>query len=358
MNDIDLDKPVNQIIIGGLLTIAFTCFLLLLFIHTPVYSDCWSNQSGIGCSFGVLDSSLRDSEEKEREEKLIEPDESIPKEYINSSLTSNVSVSFERNTEGNQILERFSHDAMITKENDTHYLIVGINGKQILYKSQNITNKSSWKLADGNYLKSIHEGDDIIRKQNQLVVHSSYSVYTTNDSIEIDNWTSANVSNYELEDGGIYYDEDEDMYHFYYEKGSKAKNSGIAIGHAVSPNGVDNWTIYPEVWNASDTEYGVGDFDVVEVNNTVVILGDYDRYHPKYSIAVWANSNPYTEFEKMDGFALEPRDSEENFSDDFGVSDPELVRTEDGFVMFANGHRNNNSASSTLQMYKGDISVE
>jgi hypothetical protein len=60
-----------------------------------------------------------------------------------------------------------------------------------------------------------------------------------------------------------------------------------------------------------------------------------------------------------DEFAISPRESEKNFSDDFGISDAELVETpQDGFIMYANGHDNNETKSATLHMYNGTVSVE
>lgn len=339
--------------------IILTCSFILLFLYSPVFVNCWSGQSTQVCNVGV-DFSTSDTPDNNSNSTENEPVKSIPEQYKNQSATTeDVVVSFEHDSEGNQVFQEFSHDAMITQEDNTKYLIVGRDGTQDLYSSDSPEDKSSWSLEDGNYMKPVHEGDDIVESGDGKIVHTSSSVFTTNDSLTTDNWTKQNTENYSFSDSAIYYDEEKDEYHSYYEKGSKSGLSGVSIGHAVSPNGIDNWTVYPEVWNSSGTEYGVGDFDVVEVNNTIIMIGDYDKYHPKYSIGVWTNKNPYTEFNIKDEPAIEPRESEENFSDDFGISDPELVKTgEDNFIMYANGHDNNETDSATLQMYNGTVSVK
>lgn len=341
------------------LFILLTCSFILLFLYSPVFVNCWSSQSTYVCNVGI-DVSTSDTPDNNSNSTEKEPIEPIPEEYKNQSTTTeDVVVSFEHNPEGNQVFQKFSHDAMITQENNTKYLIVGRDGTQDLYSSDSPHDKSSWSLEDGNYMKPVHEGDDIVKNGNKMIVHTGSHVYTTNESLTTDNWTKQEAEKYSFADSAIYYDEEKDEYHSYYEKGSKAELSGVAIGHAVSPNGIDNWTVYPEVWNSSETEYGVGDFDVVEVNDTIIMVGDYDKFHPKYNIGVWTNKDPYTEFNMENEFAIEPRESEENFSDNFGISDPELVETEEnGFVMYANGHDNNETESATLQMYDGTVRVE
>jgi hypothetical protein len=328
----------------------------ILFATTPFYVNCYEGSSSYTCSTGLLTSSNTNSSNFSSEDSITP----IPEEYKNqTSTTEDVVVSFEHNPEGNQVFEEFSHDAMITQENDTRYLILGRDGSQDLYSSDSPSEKSSWNLEDGNYLKPVHEGDDIVKQEDKIIVHTSDSVYTTNNSINTDNWTERETEKYDFADSAIYYDEEKDEYHSYYEKGTKSGLSGVSIGHAVSPNGIDNWTVYPEVWNSSDSEYGVGDFDIVELNDTIIMVGDYDKYHPKYNIAVWTNKDPYTEFNMKDEFAISPRESEKNFSDDFGISDAELVETpQDGFIMYANGHDNNETKSATLHMYNGTVSVE
>lgn len=349
-------------------SILLTCVFVLLFIYTPLAVDCWNNNTGSFCAIGFTDTTEK-VEEDETEKKTTNStniskkgnDEEIPDKYKEKS-SSNIktTVSFEHNTEGNQIFQKFSHDAMVTDYgNNGKYIIVGRDGKQELYKTRNITNKSSWNLNDGNFLSDIHEADDITKNEDTIIVHTSDSVYTTNNSLSIDNWTKRNVPSYEFEDSGIYYDSSEDKYHVYYEKGNHRGLSGDAIGHAVSPNGVNNWTVYPEVWNGSNSKYGVGDFDIVEVNNTIIITGDYDKRHPKYNIGVWTNDDPYTKFDMNDNLAIEPRNSNEKFPDNFGISDPELVKMNgDSYYMIANGHNSDETESATLHMYKGTIKVE
>lgn len=290
--------------------------------------------------------------------------QSIPSEFISANkTTTKIQYEFNR-AENNKIFDYRTHDPMVIEENNTSYLIVGSEETQKLYKNDNVTDSKSWTLVDGNYLRSIFEADDVVQTDNRTTIYTSSSVYTTTQPITKDNWTRENNSyiskNSDIYydsfgDSGVYYDDINNTYHLYYEKGSKADFSGVAIGHAVSNNGINNWSIYPEVWNSSGSEYGVGDFDIIEKNNTIIIFGDYDKKHPKYSVAVWTNNNPYTEFDKADEFAISPRNSSDSYDDNYGVGDPEVVNIHnDEYIMFANGYKNSSNIAK-LHYYNGII---
>lgn len=290
--------------------------------------------------------------------------QNIPDQFNSTNKNTTASIEYNFNRPGdNKIFDYKTHDPLLIQENNTSYLIVGSEETQKLYKSNNITNRTSWKLVDGNYLRSIFEADDVVQTENRITIYTGSSVYTTNEPIEKDNWTRENNSYIseksvyydQFGDSGIYYDSINDTYHLYYEKGNKADFSGVAIGHAVSNNGIDNWKIYPEVWNSTGSEYGVGDFDIIKRNNTIIMFGDYDKKHPKYSVAVWTNNNPYTKFKKSNESAIKPRNSSDSYDDNYGVGDPEVVNTNnDEYIIFANGYHNS-SNKAKLHYYTGYI---
>jgi hypothetical protein len=279
----------------------------------------------------------------------------IPTQYEKSSNDYGLEFSFTRELD-NRVFNYTSHDPISIKTNGTNYLIVATDGKQKLYNTDTPKNQSSWNLIDGNYVFPLFELDDIVIGKNKSIIYSDSTIYVSNSSIKKDNWRTR--SSNDFDDVGAYYDEDQDEYHLYYEKGNKSEFSGQSIGHAVSKNGLNDWKIYPEVWNGSNTDYGVGDFNVIEIEDKILIFGDYNKKHPKYNVAIWSNNNPYTNFEKIDEFAMTPRKSDGEYTDNYGVGDPDILRTnKDEYIMFTNGH-SNSSDKSILQSYNGTIKID
>lgn len=245
-----------------------------------------------------------------------------------------------------------SHDPMLATARGVHYLVAGTAGDQRLYRSTDPTDPDSWTLVDGDYLTDRFEFDSLIEVDGRYVAYGNSNVYTA-ASVATDGWTQRN-SFTGFSDLGAYYDEDTGLVHVYYEYGEAAGLSGKKIGHAVSPNGVSNWTVYPPVWTAPDG-YGVGDFDVVERNGTIYVFGDYDEHHPRYNVSVWVNDDPYSGFTQLDDHALTHRLGDTQYGDDYGVADPSVARLDDGrFLMLANGYANE-SAAATLHYYVGDV---
>jgi len=269
--------------------------------------------------------------------------------------TAGFHVDFDRPEPDNQVFEFESHDPMLAEANGTHYLVVGTDTDPNLYRSETPTKPDSWQLVDDNYLADRFEFDSLISVNGRYLVYGNSNVYTA-DSLPADDWTVRN-DNTGFRDLGAYYDEETGLVHVYYEYGNAAGYSGKKIGHAVSPNGVTNWTVYPPVWTAPDG-YGVGDFDIVEHDDRLYVLGDYDPHHPRYNVSVWVNDDPYSDFVQLDEPAVAPHSATAGASDDYGIGDPSLVRLEDGrYLLLANGYAND-SGPAKLHTYVGTIENE
>lgn len=328
----------------ALIIITISSLIFVVFTTIPISEYSIVSNESINESTNSSDSSV------EKETEIMD----IPTKYKNTSTNYTLEFSFRRES-NNKVFNYTSHDPISIKKNGTNYLISATEGKQILYKSDTPKNRSSWDLIDGNYLFPLFELDDIAIGKNESIIYSDSTIYVSNSSIEKDNWRTR--SSNDFDDVGAYYDDEEDKYHLYYEKGNKSEYSGHSIGHAVSKNGLTDWKIYPEIWNGTKTDYGVGDFNVIEIDDKIVIFGDYAKKHPKYNIAVWSSSNPYTNFKKSDEFAIKPRNSEKEYTDNYGVGDPDLLKINKGeYVMFANGYKNSND-KSILQLYNGSIKI-
>lgn len=269
--------------------------------------------------------------------------------------TAGLQADFHRPEPDNQVFGFESHDPMLAESNGTQYLIVGTDTDPNLYRSDEPTEPDSWRLVDDNYLADRFEFDSLIEVGDRYVVYGNSNVYTAR-SLTADDWTVRN-DNTGFRDLGAYYDEESGLVHVYYEYGKAAGYSGKKIGHAVSPNGVTNWTVYPPVWTAPDG-FGVGDFDVVERNSRLYMFGDYDPHHPHYSASVWVNDDPYSEFTQLDTPAVAPQSGELTISDGYGVGDPSVVRLDNGrYLMLANGYAND-AGPARLHYYLGTIANE
>lgn len=261
-------------------------------------------------------------------------------------------TAFCRPRENTRVFAFESHDPMVARENGTHYLVVGTDTDPSLYRSGSPTNPDSWTLVDADYLTDRFEFDSVVEVDGRYVVYGNGDVYTA-ESLATDAWTRRN-DNTGFRDLGAYYDEETGLVHVYYEYGDAAGYSGKKIGHAVSPDGVTNWTVYPPVWTAPDG-YGVGDFDIVERDGVLYVFGDYDPHHPRYNVSVWVNDDPYSEFTRLDDHAVTHRLGETQYDDDYGVGDPTVVRLGDGrFLVLANGYAGP-SAPARLHYYVGTI---
>ncbi|MUV60671.1 hypothetical protein [Halobacterium sp. CBA1126] len=269
--------------------------------------------------------------------------------------TEGLDVEFDRPEPSNQVFEFESHDPMLVEENDTHYLIIGTDTDPNLYRTETPTEADSWRLVDDNYLADRFEFDSLVEVGGRYVVYGNSNVYTA-ESLAADDWTVRN-DNTGFSDLGAYRDEETGMVHVYYEYGEAAGYSGKKIGHAVSPNGVTNWTVYPPVWTAPEG-YGVGDFDIVDREGKLYVFGDYDPHHPRYNVSVWVNDDPYSEFVQLDEPAVAPHSAAPGAADDYGVGDPTVKRLENGrYLMFANGHAAE-TGPARLHYYLGTIENE
>lgn len=269
--------------------------------------------------------------------------------------TAGLHADFRRPEPDNQVFGFESHDPMLAEANGTSYLVVGTDSDPNLYRSNTPTEPGSWRLVDDDYLADRFEFDSLVEIGDRYVVYGNGNVYTAR-SMTADDWTVRN-DNTGFRDLGAYYDEESGLVHVYYEYGSAAGYSGKKIGHAVSPNGVSNWTVYPPVWTAPDG-YGVGDFDIVERSDRLYVFGDYDPHHPRYNVSVWVNDDPYSGFTQLDAPAVAPQHGESTASDGYGVGDPSVLRLDNGrYLMLANGYAND-TGPSRLHYYVGTIENE
>lgn len=286
------------------------------------------------------------------------PSKPIPENISTADANAeNYSVAFDRPVNDTQLFPPVTHDAMLVEEAGDYHLIVGTgqNRPQLRYTANATSSPPfDWLLEDSNYLTTAYEFDSIIQTDDQYVTYSNGNVYTA-ESVTSDNWTKQKEIGFR--DVGAYYDEAEDVVHIYYEKGETGERglSGTQIGHAVSPNGVDDWTVYPPVWTAPDG-YGVGDYDIVVQDDLVFIFGDYSTHHPRYNVSVWVNDNFYTEFTQLDDPAIGYHPNSSDATDAYGVGDPTLIEYAEGqYVMVANGHATAD-AKPALHYYTGNIS--
>lgn len=261
------------------------------------------------------------------------------------------SVQFTRPSSDTRVFDFWSHDPMLAVENGTYYAIVGSDRRQLFFRSRTPTDPASWQLLDDDYLSRAYEFDSMVAVDGRYVAYADGRIYTTS-SLTDDEWVRR--SQYRgLRDLGAHYDEETGLVHVYYEYGVHSQ-SGTRIGHAVSPDGVTDWTVYPTVWTAP-SGYGVGDFEVVERGDRVFLLGDYGPKHPNYDVGVWVNDDYYSPFTKLDRPAVDRRPGGTPSDDAYGIGDPAIARLGDGrYLMLANGHASA-SARSRLHYYVGTI---
>jgi len=273
----------------------------------------------------------------------------------NTIERSGIQATFERTDDDHRILDRAGHDPLIIQNESEDLLLVASHStKHALYRS-NVTSPSNWAKQDGHYITGPYENafDSVVYVDGRYIAYGNNRIYTaTPKQTALDNWTKQTTN--EFNDLGAYYDGE--RVHVYYEVGHRAKYSGKAIGHATSPNGITNWTRYPPVWTAPEG-WGVGDFEVEVVNDTVLLFGDYAKHHPKYEVRVWANDNFYTNFTQLETPAIEPRAENSSYEDDYGVQDVSIAHVDrDKYLMIANGH-DHTDMGPALHYYMGTISV-
>lgn len=266
--------------------------------------------------------------------------EEIPDSVVDSEIQGNkYSIRFQRNSENSELLDRYLHDPILIRGGgDNIYLIASEakKGNQVLYMT-NTSAPTDWELVDDYYFASEKAINDIVHVQNRYIAYANDGIYTSKDIVQ-DNWTRERTEPPGTSDLGAYHDGE--RVHIYYESDLQNYSgpSGKEIGHATSPDGITNWTHYPSVFRASG-EYGVGDFEVVNRGDAVLLIGDYSRTHPEYEIRIWTNDNLYTEFTMLERPAIAPRSGDTKYTDDFGVQDGTVLELEnDSYIMVANGH--------------------
>ncbi|WP_135363022.1 glycoside hydrolase family protein [Halosimplex halophilum] len=255
---------------------------------------------------------------------------------------SAISVEFTR-TDNSTMLRYNSHDAVVFDDSaDAYHLLVhNSNRRRILLRSvepELPTNASGWEPVELTVNGRNPGGsiDTAVEVNGTYYAYQDGQVYTST-TLAAEKWTHRSDSP-PGQDHGVYYDTATGRFHLFYEAGDREDHSGLAIGHATSPNGVTDWTVRPPVYNTSG-RYKVGDFEVVEQDGVYFMFGDYTTDHPQYSVSVWANDDLYTNFTRVDT-VMAPSGNDSATLDGYGIQDADVVRVgSDGrYVMFAHGH--------------------
>lgn len=340
------DRPIRILIIASL----FSGVVTGIYIVHPDPIDAFT-----GTSRPVDQSQTLGDPESESPTNTTSAGRSAPDSVTDGK--TGYSIRFRRPSNDTQLFDRYLHDPTLVRgENDTLYLIAaGWNGSnQVLY-SADMSSPTNWELIDGHYLGNEGAIDDIVYANNRYIAYANNGIYTTAD-LKRDDWTRQADAPPNTNDLGAYYDGE--RVHIYYEENRHDVSgpSGKAIGHAISPNGITNWTRYPDVFHVSD-EYVVGDFEIIALKRSILVFGDYSRKHPKYEIRIWMNDDPYTDFTLLREPAIEPRNRNTRYTDDFGVQDATVIQLNGSrYLMIANGHDSLNSYVR-LHYYIGQATV-
>jgi len=272
-----------------------------------------------------------------------------------------VTVDFTR-TPDSQFLFNNSHDAVVLKRTNGGYSLIvhDFGGWRFLLRTDAATvprNASEWQIVQ-NRVNGDHTGsvsiDSMVRVNGTYYAYQGGVAFVSED-LASERWTRQ--GRIPGEDHGVYHDAETGLFHLFYEAGNRSGHSGQRIGHATSPSGVGNWTVYPPVYTPP-SGLKVGDFDVVKRNGVYVMFGDYTADHPKYSVSVWVNDNLYTNFTRL-GNVMTPSNESFGTADYYGVQDPDVI--ENGatgeYVMFAHGHTGE-SGPRYMHQFPGQIEVD
>jgi len=342
----DADRR-SKVINAAIIALVFLIGVEIGFIAHLVPADTYVDP------FGMRDENLDQTQSTRSEPQLA----SIPDHIHDRNLNINrYSIRFNRSSNTTQLFNRPLHDAVLIRgSNDSLYLIADDEraNNQVLYTT-NVSSPTKWELIDNNYLGEVGAVDDVVYTGTRYIAYANNGIYTTKE-LERDNWTLQRSNPRFTNDLGAYYDGE--RVHIYYEadKENVSGPSGAAIGHAVSADGIDNWTHYPPVFR-SENEYVVGDFEVHPLNDSFLLFGDYSRKHPKYEVRVWVNDNLYTEFRMLPDPAMTPRSGNTTHTDDYGVQDATITRISNNrYLLITNGHQTE-SNEVYLHYYIGRIS--
>lgn len=274
-----------------------------------------------------------------------------------------ISVEFSRPSNAT-VFHFNSHDPVVVNETGPasgYRLIVhNSSSRRILYRS--VGDEVPTDAADWIPVQSLVNGDNPGGSIDTMVeVDGTYYAYQdglvyTAENLTADDWEYRSDTP-PGQDPGVYYDAERGLFHLFYETGNRSKHSASAIGHAVSPNGVKNWTVLPPVYNSTNG-YDVGDFEIVKQDGLYLVFGDYTRDHPNYSVVVWANDDLYTNFTRV-GTVMGPSANGSATRDSYGVQDADVVRVgpENRYVLFAHGHTGERGARY-LHAYPGRIEID
>ncbi|WP_135366162.1 glycoside hydrolase family protein [Halosimplex halophilum] len=270
-----------------------------------------------------------------------------------------VEVNMTRPRDWNVVFQYNSHDPVVFRTSDGPYLLVHVaDDRRFLFEGTSSfpgPTGGSWKPVDADFMSGVTGSsvDTGLRVGDRYYAYRDGRVHVTSD-LTADGWTVCNTLSFPR-DPGVFYDDATDRFHMFYEAGPKSNHSGAQIGHASSPNGVTNWTVHGPVYTAPP-EYGVGDFTVAEHDDRYVILGDYVREHPNYSVAAWTTTALGANL-TFQGTVLEPRRNDSTARDSLGVQDPEIEHlVGDRYAVFAHGHVGRR-APRWLHYYEATISI-
>lgn len=287
--------------------------------------------------------------------------ESLPDSVSDRPVNrSAISVNFTRSSDST-VFYYNSHDAIIMERPDGGYSLIvhNSNERRLLFGSDMTTVPSEsgqWQPMTTRVNGDTSGGsiDTMVRVNGTYYAYQDSSVYLSRN-ISSEDWTHASDCP-PANDHGIYYDDETGLFHLFYEAGNRSEHSGERIGHATSPNGVNNWTIHQPIYTPP-AGYKVGDFDIVERNGVYLLFGDYTQDHPEYEVAVWANDNLYTNFTRI-GTAMAPSDAGSGTLDGHGVQDPMVIANGSSrYVLFAHGHTGD-TGPRYLHRYDGRIVVD
>ncbi|MFB6197567.1 MAG: hypothetical protein ABEI52_04770, partial [Halobacteriaceae archaeon] len=204
----------------------------------------------------------------------------IPVEDLSGSNTANVSLSVSRDLSSNPVFDYIASDPALfpfaLSGNDHRTMLLTDRAGLQIYISS--TNESIPKSA--SQWVPVHQPTVLARDRpsdtsvDTVATTRDGTVVAYSDGTVYGLFTNAESNLSFPEDPGIYFDENENTYHMYYESGNTSGFSGTKIGHATTSELESEWTVHDPVYQHTG-EYQSGDYAMVERNGIYFLFGDY-----------------------------------------------------------------------------------